>query len=62
LLVGFNDLDICSATNPKLTSVSIPRFDIGEQAATMLLKKINDELIENKHLDLGFIISERGST
>ena len=61
-LVGFNDLDICSATNPKLTSVCIPRFDIGEQAAKLLLKRINDEPIENKHLDLGFIISERAST
>jgi len=61
-LVGFNDLDICSVTNPKLTSVSIPTSDIGKQAAKLLLRKIYNEPIENKHLDLGFIISKRAST
>lgn len=39
---GFNDMPMSDMVNPSLTTISIPFEEIGEQAARMLIKEIND--------------------
>ncbi len=60
-IAGFNDLDFASAITPSLTTVSIPRYEMGKQAAQCLL----DRLQQRKHhqrIDVGFSIAAREST
>jgi len=42
-LIGFDDIEIASLINPKLTTVAQPLFDIGKSAAELLLKRIKEE-------------------
>lgn len=58
---GFNDLAASSCINPALTSVAIPLYDIGANAADMLLRRLNNQHITTPVLDLGFSIKNRSS-
>lgn len=60
-IIGYNALDIGSAITPRLTSVSTPRYQIGEKSAELLLAAIEGERKERKVYDLGFTIN-RGET
>jgi LacI family gluconate utilization system Gnt-I transcriptional repressor len=59
---GFNDLPSSACTVPALSSVATPRFDIGVQAANMVLDLIDGRSVARQHLDLGFALKPRGST
>jgi LacI family transcriptional regulator, gluconate utilization system Gnt-I transcriptional repressor len=59
---GFNDLPACASTVPALTSVSTPRFEIGEQSATMLVDLIEGRAVAKPRVDLGFELKLREST
>jgi LacI family gluconate utilization system Gnt-I transcriptional repressor len=61
-IAGFDDLDILQHMVPALTSLRLPRREIGEFAATILLERIQglDSGIVEK--DLGFDIVQREST
>lgn len=61
-ICGFNDLDFAAHCVPPLTSVSIPRYEIGYRAADILLRAVRDEEPEKPRIDFGFRIVERGST
>ena len=61
-ICGFNDLDYAIHCEPALTTVSIPRYDIGHRVADMLLKAVREEEPYEAHVDFGFKIVERGST
>jgi LacI family gluconate utilization system Gnt-I transcriptional repressor len=56
---GFDDLEIAQFVRPALTTVRIPRFDIGARAAQMLLDRIEGRNVEQKVVDLGFKIIRR---
>lgn len=60
-IAGFDNLEIASEIMPRLTTVGVFRRDMGQKAAEMLLKRINNESIEHKKLDLGFQIIKRSS-
>ncbi|MGD1819704.1 MAG: LacI family DNA-binding transcriptional regulator [Pleomorphochaeta sp.] len=61
-LIGFDDRDITEICRPKLSSVSLPLFEIGHTAASVILDMIKDEknAIPNKIL-LNCEVIERDS-
>jgi LacI family gluconate utilization system Gnt-I transcriptional repressor len=61
-ICGFNDLEFAQFTSPSLTTVHVPRYDLGRRVADMLLRAIREERPEEQRVDLGFSIIERGST
>ena len=60
-IAGFDNLDLTMEIVPRLTTVSIPRYDIGATAARMILKRLADEDVAES-ADLGFQIIPRDST
>ena len=52
-LVGFNGIELGQALPEKLTSVRTPRFSMGRESATVLLRHCRNETVERLH-DLGF--------
>jgi len=61
-ICGFNDLDFAIHCEPALTTVNIPRYDIGYGIADMLLNAVRDEDAGSAHIDFEFKIIERAST
>ncbi|RFB97337.1 GntR family transcriptional regulator [Rhizobium leguminosarum bv. trifolii] len=61
-ICGFNDLEFSAFIEPSLTTVHIPRYDIGYRAADMLLRAVRDEPPSEDKSDVGFTIIPRGST
>jgi LacI family gluconate utilization system Gnt-I transcriptional repressor len=60
-IAGFDNLDLTMEIVPRLTTVSIPRYDIGATAARMILQRLADEDVAES-ADLGFQIIPRDST
>lgn len=61
-ICGFDDLELTRMFNPPLTTVHVPRYEIGEKSAAMLLARISGEKTVERKVDLGFEIVWRGST
>ncbi len=61
-LCGFNDFEVSAFTNPSLSSVSVPRYQMGVSAAEMLVSVLNGGEIADKKRDLGFEVAFRQST
>lgn len=61
-LCGFNDFEVSAYTNPSLSSVGVPRYEMGVAAAEMVLAALNEEPPASKRRDLGFEFKSRGST
>lgn len=61
-LIGFDNRDISMVCRPKLTTISLPLFEIGQQAAKMLIDKLKENTIdEPKLMKLECKIIERES-
>ncbi|MCK0768435.1 LacI family DNA-binding transcriptional regulator [Chromohalobacter canadensis] len=61
-LAGFNGLDITDATWPTLTTVITPRRAIGEQAARLIVERLQGAPHAPSRHDMGFEIALRQST
>lgn len=61
-IASFDDLDILDHLVPTVTSLSLPRSEIGASSATILLQQILQQEPETKVIDLGFDIIQREST
>ncbi|MBL0934291.1 MAG: LacI family DNA-binding transcriptional regulator [Rhizobiaceae bacterium] len=61
-IAGFDDIDLAGAVTPALTTVRIPRYEIGAEAARLLLERIAGRAPDRPVVDLGFEIVARGST
>lgn len=61
-IAGFDDVELAAQVNPGLTTVRIPRYGIGREAARMILQRLEGEDVEPRVRDLGFEIVERQST
>mgnify|MGYP000480491688 CR=1 FL=1 len=62
-VVGFNDMDWSARFAPPLTTVRVPHYDLGVQAADLLLERLaTDEPGPAKHLVLPVEMVVRGST
>ncbi|PUA17918.1 LacI family DNA-binding transcriptional regulator [Glaciimonas sp. PCH181] len=61
-IAGFNDLPWAAQSNPAITTIVTPRYDIGYIAAELLLKTLKGQPIEKSRIDLGFELAIRAST
>lgn len=59
-VVGFNDQEIASETLPPLTTIRVPRYEIGRVAGELIMKRLNNDEAD-KVVDLGFRLIERDS-
>lgn len=60
-IVGFNDLPYAKLSVPTITSVTTPRYEIGFQAAHLLLRQMTGQPLERRSIDLGFKLAPRES-
>lgn len=58
-LAGFNDLPASAWTTPALSTVATPRYQIGREAAAMLLELMAGRVPETPRRDLGFTLHVR---
>jgi LacI family transcriptional regulator len=49
-IVGFDDVLLAAFTNPPLTTIAQPKYEIGELAANLLLERIGGSTAEAQHL------------
>ena len=61
-IVGFNDLEFMASAVPTLTSVRTNRYEMGRDAATMVIETIEGRRPEQRIVDLGFTVMERESS
>ncbi len=61
-ICGFNDLDYAAMAQPSLTSVHVPRYDLGKQAAEMMIRAMRGTVPRGEVVDIGFTLFERQST
>jgi LacI family gluconate utilization system Gnt-I transcriptional repressor len=57
-IVGYNALDIGDAISPRLNSIEIPIYKMGERSAELLLAALRNDEIKEKVIDLGFSMRE----
>ncbi len=60
-VAGFHGHDVGQAMEPKLASVLTPRYEIGKEAAQLLLNSIAEDNPEKSTLDLGFTLFAGGT-
>lgn len=61
-VTGFYDTTLATLYRPKLTTIQHPIYDIGAIAIRMLIKKIDGQEIEERHVRLPHSIVFRGSS
>jgi LacI family gluconate utilization system Gnt-I transcriptional repressor len=63
-LASFDDVDLLRHVAPSVTTLRLPRYDIGERSARMLLSRIMDgaEHLRGSVVDLKFEVIQRDST
>jgi LacI family gluconate utilization system Gnt-I transcriptional repressor len=61
-IVGFNDLEFMSTAVPTLTSVRTNRYEMGRNAAMMLIEAVEGRRPEQPVVDLGFSVMKRQSS
>lgn len=60
-LASFDDLDLMRFVNPAITALRLPRYEIGQRSAKMLLARVGQEELPISSVDLGFEIVHRAS-
>jgi LacI family gluconate utilization system Gnt-I transcriptional repressor len=60
--MGFNDLEFMAAAVPTLTSVRTNRYEMGRDAATMVIEAIEGRRPAQPVVDLGFSVMTRQSS
>ncbi|HZR32582.1 MAG TPA: LacI family DNA-binding transcriptional regulator [Terriglobales bacterium] len=60
-LVGFDDLEIAAFTNPALTTVAQPGYDMGAQAASLLFERLNGRARPSQHIVMKAVLANRES-
>ncbi len=61
-IVGFNDLEFMAAAVPTLTSVRTNRYEMGRDAAAMVIDALEGRRPAEPVIDLGFKVMERQSS
>lgn len=61
-IAGYNDAELAAHLTPALTTVRVPRYEIGRRAAQMILDRLAGAPIEERRVDLGYEIVVRDST
>ena len=60
-LAGLGDFELSAEMVPALTTVRVPRYDIGRRAAEVILARLNGTATEPQTVDLGFEVIRRAS-
>lgn len=60
-IAGFGGSEITALTHPAITTVQIPRKEIGRRAAELLLLRLNGESILEPIIDVGYAVIKRDS-
>lgn len=61
-ICGFNDIETAALVNPSLSSVHVPRYEMGVKATEMVLHALSGNEVEQKKVDIGYSIQMRQST
>jgi LacI family gluconate utilization system Gnt-I transcriptional repressor len=61
-ICGFNDIEAAAYVNPSLTSVAVGRYEMGIKAAELIIQVLNKQPVDNKQIDLGYVIKQRDSS
>ena len=61
-IASFDDVDLLSHVAPTITTLRIPREEIGRRSAAMLVSRLNGTLAGPAVVDLKFDIAQREST
>jgi GntR family transcriptional regulator, arabinose operon transcriptional repressor len=61
-LVGFDDVDFAATTDPPLTTVAQPAYQLGVEAARLLLKRVRGDTSPAQHIRLPTELIVREST
>lgn len=61
-IVGFNDLEFMASAEPALTSVRTNRYEMGRDAAGMVIEALEGRRPEHPVVDLGFSVMKRQSS
>jgi LacI family gluconate utilization system Gnt-I transcriptional repressor len=61
-ICGFNDLEYAGFAFPSITSVRVPRYEIGYRAVDMIIRATGSGTYPSKVIDLGYQLVKRGST
>jgi len=59
---GMDDQEIASQCVPALTTIRMPRYEMGRRAAQMLCRRLAGEAIRARRVDLGFEVVRRNTT
>jgi LacI family transcriptional regulator, gluconate utilization system Gnt-I transcriptional repressor len=60
-IASFDDVEIMRAVTPAVTSVRLPRYDIGKRSAEMLVTRMQGAQCAVRNINLGFEIMQRAS-
>ena len=61
-ICGFNDLEYANVSTPSLTTVRVPRYEIGYRAVDMIVRASGNGTQPEAQIDLGFHLVERETT
>jgi len=59
---GYNDADMGEHMNPPLTTIRVPRYEIGNRAASMIVQRLAGQQVPEKVVDVGYELVVRAST
>lgn len=62
VVVGFDDIDAAKMSNPPLTTVSLPRYQIGYTAGEMIFEKISNPEEQVRNILFNTVLVVRGSS
>jgi LacI family transcriptional regulator, gluconate utilization system Gnt-I transcriptional repressor len=60
-VAGYGDLDLAAQLYPSLTTVRVPRYDMGRQAVRQLLRRLSGDTRSPTIVSIGFQIMDRES-
>jgi LacI family gluconate utilization system Gnt-I transcriptional repressor len=60
-IAGFDDLDIASEVVPALTTLRVPRYEIGRQAGEMICNRLAGRAVAAPVLDIGYEFVRRST-
>jgi LacI family gluconate utilization system Gnt-I transcriptional repressor len=61
-VAGFGDNPLAQAFDPSLTTVRLPRYEIGKVAGEQVLRRMAGEAVEQRVIDLGYEVVVRASS
>ncbi|MGB8454897.1 MAG: LacI family DNA-binding transcriptional regulator [Anaerocolumna sp.] len=61
-IIGFDNIELSTMTEPQITTIEQPSYQLGFQSCELLVEKIDKPFIEDKQIILGTELIVRGST